>query len=63
MNIQVYKELKKHYLKFTENKFKKLLNPNLESNKDTYKLFQSVWKNEHGGLFPLENPFGDFTPP
>lgn len=62
MNIQVYNELKKHYLKFTEKKFKKLLNPDLKSNEDTYKLFQSIWKNEHGGLFPLENPFGDFIP-
>lgn len=63
MNTQIYNYLKKYYLKFIVNKFQQLNNRKFENNKEINHYFQSIWKKEHGGLFLLANPFGDFVPP
>ena len=63
MNIQIYNYLKKYYLKFTNNKFQKLNNKNFNNNHDIFEYFQTIWGKKHGGLFLLNNLFGNYKPP
>lgn len=58
MEKQIFKYLKKYYLHFDNKKYHKLLS--YKTNDDIYSTFQKLWKNEHGGLFKLNDPF---TPP
>jgi hypothetical protein len=55
MEKQIFKYLKKYYLRFDENKYSKLLY--CKTNEDTYKTFQKLWGKEHGGLYKIDEPF------
>lgn len=55
MEKQIYKYLKKYYLNFNDKIYKKLLY--CKTDNDIYTTFQKIWKNEHGGLFRIDEPF------
>ena len=55
MEKEIFKYLKKYYLHFNEIKYTRLLD--CKTDEETYETFQKLWKNEHGGLYKLDEPF------
>jgi hypothetical protein len=52
MEKQIYDYLKKYYLHFNEKKFKALLL--CKTDDETFSMFQTLWKKEHGGLYRID---------
>ena len=63
MNLEIYNYLKKYYLKFDKDRFKKLLETEFNEDQQIMNIFKKIWKKEHGGLYSLANPFEGFVPP
>ena len=55
MEKQIFKNLKKYYLNFNEQKYNKLLN--FKTDNEIYDTFQKLWGKEHGGLYKIDKVF------
>ena len=55
MEKQIFKNLKKYYLHFNEDKYNKLLL--CKGDENIYHAFQKLWEGKHGGLYKIDEPF------